>query len=416
MVTTPSYSLVERDRRWAMAREVMRELQLDALLVYGEHECAPLAPFAPDVYFSNDRPGSIVVFVRDEKPVQLVWSPMSIGDHIEARKRGDQVWFEPARIRVGKDTPHVAALLQEYALTRGRVGVLGLEPYPPFHILPVLPHALYAPLTEQFPDATFVPAWLPLLRKMICNSDEELAVVRHAAGIGDEMARAMREATRPGVSEAAIFATGMHEAFVRGAQAPHMLLSSGPGFVSWGPLAWSYRPQAPRTVERGDVVMAEVFVSFGMKETQHQVSIAVGDIHPDVQRAADVAGHAYEAGLALLRPGRTFGDVAQAMLDIVEGVGGWNVHPMVHSINPYGPVCGFGAGLAKLPQAGDYDGLGAVPNIGFELPLAPGMTFALEPNCVINGRVANLGGTVIVDESGPIELNPLTNRLLPAEG
>ena len=59
--------------------------------------------------------------------------------------------------------------------------MIGLEPYPPWHIMPVLPHALYAPLTEQFPQATFKPVWFSLLRRIIRNSEEELALVRHVA-------------------------------------------------------------------------------------------------------------------------------------------------------------------------------------------------------------------------------------------
>jgi hypothetical protein len=56
----PGYSLAERDRRWALARELMAAEGVEALIVYGEHECADLAPFAPDAYFSNDRPGSFL--------------------------------------------------------------------------------------------------------------------------------------------------------------------------------------------------------------------------------------------------------------------------------------------------------------------------------------------------------------------
>jgi len=39
------------------------------------------------------------------------------------------------------------------------------------------------------------------------------------------------------------------------------------------------------------------------------------------------------------------------------------------------------------------------------------MTFALEPNCVFDRKLASIGGTVIIGEDGPIELNPLTARL-----
>lgn len=178
--------------------------------------------------------------------------------------------------------------------------------------------------------------------------------------------------------------------------------------MSWGPAPWSYRPQPPRVIKDGDVIMAEVFNSIALKESQHQVAIAVGEVHPDIEEAAKVARACYDIGLSLLRPGHTFGEVADAMVRTLKDAAGWNVHPMVHSINPYGPVCGFGWGQRAYGPAQDYGKLGEVPTIGGELPLAPGMTFAFEPSCVINGQMANIGGTVIVGEDDPLELNPLT--------
>lgn len=88
-------------------------------------------------------------------------------------------------------------------------------------------------------------------------------------------------------------------------------------------------------------MLAEVFCRFGMKETQHQVAIAVGDVHPGVEAAAAIAREAYDAGLAVA-----------------------------------------------------------------------GMSFSFEPNAVVGGRAVNLGGTVVIGEDGPIELNPLTAQLL----
>ncbi len=67
-------------------------------------------------------------------------------------------------------------------------------------------------------------------------------------------------------------------------------------------------------------------------------------------------------------------------------------------------LCGFGWGLRAYGPAQAYGELGEVPTIGGELPLAPGMTFALEPRCVINGRMVNIGGTVIAGEDDPLEL------------
>ncbi|NUR85206.1 MAG: M24 family metallopeptidase, partial [Nonomuraea sp.] len=165
-------------------------------------------------------------------------------------------------------------------------------------------------------------------------------------------------------------------------------------------------------IDEGDVVMAEVFCRFGMKETQHQVAIAVGAPHPDIELGAEVARASYEAGLAAAKPGNSFGDLVEAMQAPLKDADAWNVHPLVHSLNPMGPVCGFGAGLRRVPEAREYGRLFDVPTMGGELPLAPGMTFAFEPNAVIGDHLVNLGGTVVIGEDEPHELNPFTARLL----
>jgi Xaa-Pro aminopeptidase len=155
-----------------------------------------------------------------------------------------------------------------------------------------------------------------------------------------------------------------------------------------------------------------VFNRFGMKETQHQVAIAIGAVHPDIEAAAVIARAAYEAGLTAARVGNTFGDLAEAMQAPVRDAGSWSIHPMVHALNPFGPVCGFGNGLGQITGAGRYGRLFEMPTVGAELPLAPGMSWAFEPSAVIGGRAVNLGGTVIIGEDDPIELNPFTARLL----
>jgi len=410
----PTYSLKERDRRWGIAREIMAAEGVDALVAYGEHECADLAPFAPDAYFTNDRPGAIVVFCRDADPVELTWSTMAVQDHIEARRRGDRLWIAPRDIRVAKHAAGVVEVLREHRLENGRVGVLGLDPFPPFHINPIMPYRLWSDVLAELPGVTFTPVGLGYLFATICQSEEELAVIGHSAAAGDAMARAMLEASAPGVSEAEVYAAGMSAAFRLGVAAPDMLLSTGPGFISWGPPAWSYRPQAPRVLADGDVVMAEVFCRFGMKETQHQVAIAVGEPHADIEAAAAIARASYDAGLAAARPGNSFGDLAEAMMAPLTDADAWNLHPLVHTLNPLGPVCGFGSGLKRVPEAREYGRLFELPTMGGELPLAPGMTLSFEPNAVVGGRVVNLGGTVVIGEDDPVELNPFTARLLRA--
>ena len=95
--------------------------------------------------------------------------------------------------------------------------------------------------------------------------------------------------------------------------------------------------------------------------------------------------------------------------------GGWHVHPLIHSINPYGPI-GFGnaPGPDALPEAAAYGDLGLLPNVARELPLREGMSFAFEPNCAFGHHLANLGGTVLVGATAGIELNRNTTHLMLA--
>ncbi|WP_446034412.1 hypothetical protein, partial [Streptomyces olivaceus] len=67
-------------------------------------------------------------------------------------------------------------------------------------------------------------------------------------------------------------------------------------------------------------------------------------------------------------------------------------------------------GTEGYPRVQDY------PAFLAEMTLTPGMSFAFEPNYAYNRHLAHLGGTVLVGEDGPIELNPYSAQLLPAAG
>ena len=413
----PGYSLAERDRRWALAREIMAAEDVQALIAYGGSECTATAAFAPDAYFSNDRPGSIVIFCRDAGPVQLVWSNLPVQTHLEAVRRGEPMWIGPASIRAGsvlqpgQSAAGIAEVLREHQLERAAVGVLGLGAVPPWHRSPVVPYPLWRDVLAELPGVTFRSVDQSFLFATICQSREELAVVGYCAAAGEAMARAMLAATAPGVTEAEVYAAGMTAAFRRGCQAS-MLMWSGPGIVAWGAPSWSYRPEPPRVLNDGDVLLAEVVSRFGLKETRHQVTIAIGDPHPDIETAAAIARASYTEGLRAARVGNSFGDLAEAMLAPLKQAASWHIHPLVRALNPPGPVGGFGRGLDRIPQARRYGRLAEIPAIGGELPLAPGMSWAFGPSAVIGGRAVSLGGTVVIGEDDPIELSPLTTQLL----
>ncbi|MFC7674232.1 M24 family metallopeptidase [Mycolicibacterium sp. GCM10028919] len=415
--TVPNYSLGERDRRWSLAREFMQRDGLDALLVFGEHEDAGPAPFAYDTWFTNARAGTTVVFPRNGDPLSLLPMEMFWRDYLESARRGDAVWIAPERIRPSRDSAAIADTLTALGLSTARIGVIGLEPYPPWHPEGIVPYRQWNTILSTFPAAEFIPVAQDLSRLMMPLSSEEIAVVRHAARIGDAMVAAMVDTAAAGVTESAVYAAGMAAGYACGTTPAAMHLYSGPDPLARAIPPWSYRPQAPRVLADGDVVSAEIFSNVGGRHTQHQVTITIGEPHPDLLRAAGVARSTYDAGLQALRPGSSFGDVVDAMREVLDAADGWEFGPSLHALNPMIVLSGFPADAPRhIPGANAYPPEPNHPTIGADLKLVAGMTFAMEPNYVFGNHLAYLGGTVIVGDPDPIELNPCTARLLHAEG
>lgn len=221
MRTPPApLSLMERDRRWALARDLMASERLDALVVHGDREAAAPAGFSPDCYFTNDRPGSIVVFVGDQPPRVFTFASLMIADHLQAGLRGDLQWIAPEQLWVGKSGREVGRWLQQCGLHTARIGVLGLEPYPPFYFDGAMPARTLQGMQAAVPGAEFVPVYRAFFQRASVKSQEELALIAHAAWIGESMSEALRATARPGVSEAELVAAVTAACFSLGAIPP----------------------------------------------------------------------------------------------------------------------------------------------------------------------------------------------------
>lgn len=246
----PTYSIAERDRRWNLARQFMHDQGLQVLLVFGEHEDAGPAPFAYDTWFTNARAGTTVIFPRNGDPISLLPMEMFWRDYLENARRGHTNWIGPENIRASRDSTAIIDTINALGLSAAAIGVVGLEPQAPWHPEGVIPYQLWKTILETFPDAGFTPVAQLLSRLMMPLSAEELAVVRHAASIGDVMVAAMVATAAPGVSESEVYAAGMAAGYARGSTPAAMHLYSGPDPLARALPAWSYRPQTPRNLGR----------------------------------------------------------------------------------------------------------------------------------------------------------------------
>jgi Xaa-Pro aminopeptidase len=388
----------------------MEQKGLDALVVFGLKGRERL-----DRYLTNDRTGGIVVFPMVGELVHLTWTAFDIAAHMESSLRGEASWLED--IRVGATGGGVVRVLKEKGLDRQRIGVVGLEGRAPGEPEGWVPYKTWQEILQALPRASFVDVTDAFAELVVVKSEEELGMVRRSACIGELACKAMLEVTKAGVGENEIYATVMGVLYRNGAHgsvSPYLsplILHSGPDNPSWGPPMWLMRGQTPRIVQEGDIIQAEIFSHYGGMESQQQMSVALPPVHPVNVDLAEIARRSYEAGLKMLRPGNTFGEVAQAMEGPLQEAGCWHLTPLIHSLNPLVWTSATAVGIEALPGIEKYKWVGLRPARGEKLVIEAGMVFELEPNACRGKQRVNIGGTVIVSEKGAEELNRLPTEM-----
>jgi Xaa-Pro aminopeptidase len=142
-------------------------------------------------------------------------------------------------------------------------------------------------------------------------------------------------------------------------------------------------------------------------ESQAQMSIAIEPVNSVVRDCAKIAKTSYEAGMKVLRPGTTFGEVVQAMEKPIKDAGAWHLTPLIHSLNPLVWVGPMGVGIHKLPGIERYHHIMPTPTLGAEKIIQAKTVWELEPNACLGKHRVNIGGTVLVTEQGAMNLNKL---------
>ncbi len=308
----PVLSVKERDRRWTRTREFMKKQGFECLVLAGLTSREQY-----DAYLTNDYAEGIVVLPAEGLPTYITWMEGRVMRQKEAAERGLTPWVED--MRAGVDGPTLAAVMREKGFEKARVGVVGLQSRGPAEMNGYIPYALWSNILTELPHVEFVDCSEGFAAMMLVKSEEELVLMRRSAAIGEEACRVMLEKARPGVSELELTAEIMYTIFKAGAFSPppFLVLHSGPETVSWGPPIWRYQGGVTRTLQKGDMVMAEIFPRYGGFESQQQMAIALQPLDEVHRECAALARRSYEKGLKVLRPGVSFQKVADQMEAVV---------------------------------------------------------------------------------------------------
>jgi methionyl aminopeptidase len=200
------------------------------------------------------------------------------------------------------------------------------------------------------------------------KSREEIARMRDAGRIVQEVLQALQRAAQPGVSTGELDALAEDLAFKKGARPafkgylgfPASLCASLNDEVVHG------IPSPKRVLAEGDLLKLDFGVVFRGFYGDAAVTVPVGRVSAEAQRLLDTTREALAQGLAQLRPGKRVSDVGAAVQGYVEARGFSVVREFVGH--------GIGRALHEPPQVPNFRaGEGADPRLKL------GMVLAVEP-------------------------------------
>ena len=344
-----------------------------------------------------------VIFPLEGDPIVITWAYLRVMRARWSAERGNTLWVDD--YRVATSGTGVAEVLREKHLGEGSLGVVGLRSQAPTEIYGAIPANFWEELTAALPRVQWTDISEEFSHLMLVKSDEELAQVRYAARAAEAACKVVAEVAAPGVGEEVVFAEATREMLRHGIglRYPTIVMNSGPHTLSWGPPRWTSSGEAPRVLQRGDLLQMELMPMCGNQEIQVQMTVALDPMDETSKKCERVALASYAAALKAIKPGIKFAELLAAMEEPHRAAGCWGYTPLLHSLGPH-----FLAGRTQVNM--DQANL----NVRFVGPnaarqrqgvLQPGMVFALEPNACIGTHRVNIGGTVVVTATGCEELN-----------
>ena len=379
------FSAEEMARRYALARGLMEEQGLDALVVFGtsgvnRHD--NVNAFWLSQWLDMHHCYLVVPRYEDADPVLFV----GFANHVpNAREVSDVPLVEWGGYDAGES---VARRLRALGIERGRVGLVGVS-----HVWTMgMPWQHHLRLQQELPEVELVETTAAYARLRVVKSEEEVERLRGAAELSDLAIRALVAAARPGVSELELVAIAEDAYRRRGGDVRITFLRSMAMDAPTGCLP-AQNP-SERRLRRGDVIITEFSASLCGYSGQVHRPVFVGAEPTEAWSALfDTAKEAYGRIVRGLVPGSTEADVIRngsviaergyaIYDDLVHGYG-TDIHPPL-----------VDRSCVRYWQSGEEP----PPGRGFEA----GMAIVIQPNPITpDERMGlQLGALTVVREGG----------------
>jgi Xaa-Pro aminopeptidase len=293
------YSLAERDRRWNAVRANASEAGFDCILV-------PLGNGIDARYMTQLRCSALVLPSDGRAPI-VIADRRSNNEWVAEPWQTGREWAEP-----------MAEALLDLGMVRARIGVAGLKGGVMTHcesVEGVVNHTALEHVIGKLPNARLEDATDVIGKVRHVKSTEEIEFIRRSAEVAnaglDELIKVARPGADAGVVYSAVLARMLEE---RSEYFPMTLTIDS---INAGKPKHYTNPPIGRRLEANSLITDKIHAIMGAQLTQVCQPILLGKVSSEWQSVIDLQREVYEAGLALIKPGATFAQLA----DFANGFG-----------------------------------------------------------------------------------------------
>jgi len=388
------FGTTERDRRWQIVRNKMKQRDIGALVIWGfagynSSECANFRYLTNMATFGNlSFPGYLIF--------PLEYEPTTIGF---AKMPGDGLWVHDIRGKSPSYSKVIIDRLIDLNLHKAKIGIVSTQRV---NAETGFPYATYISLREGLPEAHFEDAVDILDEARRIKSDTEIRCLELGCDAANVAMQSVVDVAKPGVKDYEIVAKILETLVRYGCETDSLFLyGSGKEWVDAGKGAF-INPRYLRTLADGDIIHMEFDAKYNGYVAQHNQLFAVGTPGREWLDINKIASAAYYRGLEVLKPGITLGELNEAFLNLIHDSGYSSQRPAFH-----------GLGLStEMPLAAAGGNPDCIPDNSFEL--LTGMVLEFEPHVMTHdGKInSTLGCPVLVTETGCRPLNKRKIELL----
>jgi Xaa-Pro dipeptidase len=304
----PRFSRAEYQRRFENIRNMMRENEIDCLLIIGGSAAYGRLWF--NVRYVTNMMGkaeqaNYCFFPKEGDPCLIVRPGHSLAAGMLARTVVREIIIGEPNVLTA-----IVNTIRERGYDKGRVGIVEYDPFTS------IPKNHWDFFVAKLPQAEFVFVTKEFIRLRLIKSEEEIAALEKSAELGDIGIQAIAEKLQPGMTEGELFGI-VHEAVLREGGEMGMIQLASTSMLD--PDINDQRPRpVPRLIGERDVINNELGIFYNGYEAQTGKPVVTGPPTAEFQDMFDIALEGYNRVAATLYVGKSSADSIEAAKFIYE--------------------------------------------------------------------------------------------------